>query len=109
MNETPVSLWALLASAGGSISALSFRPYKTMGRYEIALAVTMSFTFGIFVGPVAADLFWRWVFGKSEIDIHFLGGAMWTMSAGAHFLIPVLIRRVGAFIGTYQPQTEEKP
>lgn len=97
-NEHPWALWlwTTLAALGGGVSALSFRPYKRMTRGEIFLSLVVSSTFALFVGPLVA----QWMFGTNPVDVRLMGAVLWLMAAGAHFLIPLAIRRFGAAIGT---------
>jgi hypothetical protein len=83
-------LWPLLASLAGAITALSFRPYKSMGAVEIALSLVVGTSFATFVGPLAAV----WIFGTGPIDIRMLGATFYLMASGSNVLIPLMIRKL---------------
>ncbi|MEA3044582.1 MAG: hypothetical protein QOH47_2420 [Sphingomonadales bacterium] len=95
-------VWTLLASFGGALTALSFRPFKDMTRWEIVLALTAGASFAIFVGPWAAKL----IFGDGPVDARILGGLYYMMATGSNVLIPVGVKWLGSFFGV---KNEEKP
>lgn len=105
--------WVGIATFGGAVSSLSFQPYKTMGRWQIALAFIVSFTFSIAFGPMVAELISGWFFGKGSVNLRVYGAVMWFMAAASHYLIPVLIRRARDAAANAKPggemQPEEKP
>lgn len=96
-GESPVTnwIWTVLATIGGSISALSFQPYKRMTRAEIGLSLVVSFTFALFFGPLVG----YWIFGTGSVNWRLMGAVMWGMAAGAHYLIPLGIRKLGLMSG----------
>lgn len=89
-------LWIVLASFAGALTALSFRPFRDMSKGEITLALFVGMAFAIFVGPWAV----RWYFGAAEPDLRIAGGIFYLMASGSNALIPFLVRKMSAVIGT---------
>lgn len=95
-NQLTLYLWAALASVAGSLAALSVRPFRNMSRGEIALSLGVSSTFAIFCGPLVASV----MFGDGPADVRKLGFVIYGMGAGSHILIPLVIKRLSAFLGS---------
>ena len=89
-------LWPLLASLAGAITALSFRPYKSMAWHEITLSLIVGTSFATFVGPLAAS----WIFGNGPVDIRMLGATFYLMASGSNVLVPLAVRKLSSFFGT---------
>jgi len=109
MNGEPSSsfmlwLWAVLGASAGSVSSLSFRPYRSMTTLDIILSLIVSFTFAIFVGSIAAEAVAKWI-GSGPVNIKVYGATMWFLGASAHYLIPVAITRVRRFLTNDKPET----
>lgn len=96
-TENPYAIWlyTILASLAGALTALSFRPFTSMTRVEIALALFVGASFAIFVGPWFA----QWVFGTGPIDTRVMGALFYILATGSNVLIPLTVRRVSALIG----------
>lgn len=108
MNTEPNSslllwLWSTLAALAGTVSSLSFRPYRTMSRIDIILSLIVSLTFAIFVGSLVAEWVARW-FDNGVLNIKVYGATMWFLGASAHYLIPVAIGRVRRSIDSAKPE-----
>ena len=88
-------LYSVLASIAGAITALSFRPFKTMSRTEITLALFVGATFAMFVGPWVAFA----MFGNGPVDIRLLGGLFYLMASGSNILIPLAVRKLSGLFG----------
>lgn len=88
-------LYAILASLAGALTALSFRPFKSMSKGEIALALFVGASFALFVGPLAA----LWMFGRGPVDIRLFGAILYTMASGSNILIPFVIKRIQVALG----------
>lgn len=97
MNDGPFMrlVWPLLASIAGAITALSFRPFQSMTRGEIVMALAVGTFFAVFLGPwVAAQLF-----GTGPIDIRILGGVFYLLASGSNILIPLAVKWLGGLLG----------
>jgi len=97
-------LWAVLGASAGSVSSLSFRPYRSMTTLDIILSLIVSFTFAIFVGSIAAEAVAKWI-GSGPVNIKVYGATMWFLGASAHYLIPVAITRVRRLLTNDKPET----
>lgn len=95
-NSIGAWVWIVLASFAGSLAALSFRPYQSMTRLEIAISLTVSATFAIFVGSWVATQ----IFGTDPVDIRLLGGLYWLMATGSNILIPLAVKKLGSLFGS---------
>ena len=87
--------WGVLASLGGALTALSFRPFKNMSRGEIFLALAVGTSFAMFVGPLAAS----WIFGEGPVDYRIFGGILYLMASGSNILIPLAVKKLSGFFG----------
>lgn len=96
-GDNPLSrhLWAFLAACAGAITALSFRPFRDMSKWEVTLALFVGASFAIFVGPWAAHL----TFGEGPIDIRILGGLFYLLASGSNILIPVAVKKLTQVVG----------
>lgn len=95
-------IWPLLAALAGSVTALSFKPWQTMSRVEIALSLFVGAAFATFVGPVAAQK----VLGlpQSE-DYRWYGFVLYVMATGSNVLIPLLVNKASQLLGS-KPEGE---
>ncbi len=81
-------LWPLLASVAGAITALSFRPWKTLSPVEVGMALFVGASFAFFVSPVVIHL----LYGKGPVDPRQLGGIYYVMATGSNALIPAAVK-----------------
>lgn len=82
--------YAVCASLAGAVTALSFRPLRTLTRAEITMAVFVGATFAIFVGPfVVRSLLGATADPKLEAGIYYL------MASGSNALIPLAVKKLG--------------
>lgn len=97
-SENPYAIWlyTILASLAGALTALSFRPFASMSRAEIALALFVGASFAIFVGPWFA----QWIFGAGPVDTRVMGGLFYILATGSNVLIPLTVRKVSSLLGT---------
>lgn len=92
-------LFVSLAAIAGAMTSLTFRPYKTMLWWEIALAFTVSLGFALSVGPLVAEFSARSIVrllggdANGPVNLRIFGAVMWLLAASSHVVIPVLIRR----------------
>lgn len=110
MNGEPSStlmlwVWSTLAALAGTVSSLSFRPYRTMSKIDIVLSLIVSLTFAIFVGSLVAEWVARWPLWGGQLNVKVYGATMWFLGASAHYLIPVAIGRVRRSIDTAQSES----
>lgn len=104
MNEdSPIMrwLWPILASIAGAVTALSFRPFKLMSRWEILMALFVGATFAMFVAPWATYA----IFRNGPIDVRMQGGVFYIMATGSNVFIPFFIKIVKGALG----KEPEKP
>lgn len=85
-------LYPLIASLAGAVTALSFRPFKTMSSVEITLALFVGASFAMFVAPWVTKA----VFGEGPIDVRLQGAIFYMMASGSNVLVPVVIKRLRA-------------
>lgn len=88
-------IWALLASLAGAITALSFRPFQSLSRGEVTIALVVGMSFAMFVGPWATVM----MFGKGPVDIRILGGVFYLMASGSNILIPLAVKKLSELLG----------
>lgn len=77
--------YLLMAAIAGSVTALSFRQWKTMTTAEIALTLFVGASFAIFVTPLIAE----WMTIDSPRGVAAL---TYITASGSNVLIPVAIR-----------------
>lgn len=95
LDKPQAILWAFLASVAGAITALSFRPFARMSRWEIFLALFVGASFAFFVGPWVVQL----VLGRGQIDLRIAGGIFYLLASGSNVLIPIMIKKLSHFFG----------
>lgn len=95
-NDNPAAIWlyTILASFAGALTALSFRPFASMTRVEISLALFVGASFAIFVGPWFA----QWIFGSGPIDMKVMGALFYILATGSNVLIPLTVRKISGLI-----------
>lgn len=105
MNDGPFVkyLWPILASLAGAVTALSFKPFQTMKRSEIFMALFVGTSFAFFVSPLVINAMAR---GGDE-DARVAGAIIYILAAGSNFLIVPAIKKIGVIVGYRDP--EEKP
>lgn len=86
-------VWPLLASMAGSVTALSFSPYKTMARADICLSLAVGALFAYFVGPLIVGQI------TASNDIHMQGAVYYTLASGSNVFIPMAIKKVKSLFG----------
>lgn len=96
-------LWGVLASLAGALTALSVRPFQSMSRGEIVVALTVGASFALFVGPWVAAI----IFGEGPTDIRVLGGVLYLLASGSNILIPKAVKWLGRFFGVTDPANDE--
>lgn len=88
-NEHTRLAYIVMSALAGSVTALSFLPWKSMSWGEIALTLFVGFAFAVFGVPwIAADL--------ARIDIESLRvicGVTYFGATGANVFIPIIIRK----------------
>lgn len=101
-DDGPVGryLWPFLASLAGSVTALSFRPFKTLGKWEIMLALFVGASFAFFVAPWVVYI----TFGHGPIDTRVAGAIFYLLASGSNILIPFMIKKLGVNIGYRGPE-----
>lgn len=77
--------YLLMAAVAGSVTALSFKQWKTMTAVEIALTLFVGASFAIFVTPLMAE----WMAIDSPRGVAAL---TYITASGSNVLIPVAIR-----------------
>lgn len=82
--------YVAMAALAGSITALSFLPWKTMTWVEILLTLFVGFAFAIFGMPwLAAD------WARIDIDnLRVICGITYFGATGANIFIPLVIRKL---------------
>ena len=88
-------LWPVLASIAGAVTALSFRPFATMRRSEIVMALFVGATFAMFVAPWATYA----IFRNGPIDVRMQGAVFYLMASGSNVLVPFLIKVIKTAFG----------
>lgn len=96
--------WVGLATIGGAITSISFRPYKEMGKWEIAIAFVVAVSFSVASGPLVAEVISHWLYGQAPISLHVYGFTMWIMGAASQVVIPVLFARARRLAANAGPQ-----
>ncbi len=89
--------YLLMAAVAGSITALSFKQWKTMTGVEIALTLFVGASFAIFVTPLMAE----WMAIDSPRGVAAL---TYISASGSNVLIPVAIKWLKRVFG---PEKEE--
>lgn len=89
------ALYLALAALAGSITALSFRPFQSMSKVEISIALFVGASFSIFVGPY---IIYLW-FGSGEVDYRIAGAMLYIAATGSNVLIPIAVKKLTEFFG----------
>lgn len=94
-NEHTRLAYVMMAAMAGSVTALSFLPWKTMSWAEIALTIFVGFAFAVFGVPwVAADV------ARMNIDnLRVICGITYFGATGANVFIPLIIRKLKKMLG----------
>lgn len=92
-------LWPAVASLAGAVTALSFRPFKSMSKGEIFMALFVGASFAWFVSPWVNQA----IFGDGPTDVRVLGGVFYLMASGSNILIPFAIKWLGRMFGGHSP------
>lgn len=95
MNDYRNMLWPMLAAIAGAITALSARPFETMTKTQIALALFVGSSFAFFVGPLIVHA----LYGEANLDFRVVGGIFYLLSTGSNIFIPRMIRWLSRLIG----------
>lgn len=95
-------LWPLLASLAGAVTALSFRPFKSMSPIDIGMAIFVGAAFAWFVSPWVCQV----IFGNSPPDIRILGGVFYLMASGSNILMPFAIKWLRRLFGSQLTEGE---
>lgn len=94
-NEHTRLAYVAMAALAGSVTALSFLPWKQMSWTEIALTLFVGFGFAVFGVPyLAADL------AKINIEnLRVICGVTYFGATGANIFIPLSIRKMKKVLG----------
>jgi hypothetical protein len=84
-NSYMQSVWLIVASLAGAITAQIWQPWKDMGPGKVALTIFAGTTFGYYVFPV---------FFAHVSDQKMAGGLTYLMASSWNLLLPVLLKRV---------------
>lgn len=95
-HEDYRTLYTIMSGIAGSVTALSFMKYKEMTWVEIGLTLFVGFAFAVIAVPyIAAD----WL--KMDIgNLRAVCFAVYTGGTAWNVLIPVVIKRIKAAIGS---------
>lgn len=94
-------LYPVAASLAGAITALSFRPWQSMSKGQITMALFIGVSFAIFFGPWAIHL----LFGDGPGDPRLQAGAYYLMASGSNALIPMAVKWLARAFG-FQPEDD---
>lgn len=105
-----VAVWIVTACLGGAAASLLIQPFKNMSPGQVVLSLIMSTSFACICAPLVARMVSKWFFQGQPTDLQLLGALMWIMAAGAHILVPLVIRQAAKRIEKLGgSSTEEKP
>lgn len=88
--ETEKFLYSLISCVAGAITSLSFRSYKEMSFWEVAMALFVAASFAFFVGPL--------VLSKVE-DPRTAGAGLYLLATGSNVLIPKAVKLATGWFG----------
>lgn len=87
--------YTILAALSGAITSLAFMSWREMDWKTIVLTVFVGFSFALFVAPWIAHA----LMGINEGDARAVSMITYTSAAGAHIILPRIIRWVGGLVG----------
>lgn len=87
--------YTILAALSGAITSLAFMKWRDMDWMTIVLTIFVGFTFALFAAPYIAHN----LIGINEGDARAVSMITYTSAAGAHIILPKVVKWVSRFFG----------
>lgn len=87
--------YTILAAASGAITSLAFMKWREMDWLTVCLTIFVGFTFALFAAPYIAHN----LIGIDESDARAVSMITYTSAAGAHIILPRIVKWVSAMFG----------
>jgi hypothetical protein len=92
IDNGPPNIYTMIAAAAGSVSGLSMVRFEEMTKTRIALTLFVGIASATFIVPAIADYM-----GQNSPQA--IAAMTYTFSAGAHVLLPLIIKKLATRFG----------